>query len=63
MKYVKLVPLAVSIAMLITPVYMTFVPSYYVSASLQDSAFSQSYNKGNLNLALDKKVFQRGIEN
>ena len=45
------------------PSLYDFVPSYYVSASLQDSAFSQSYNKGNLNLALDEKVFQRGIEN
>ena len=63
MKYVKLIPLAISIAMLITLVYMTFVPSYYLSATLHNSALSQTYEQGNLNLALNENIFQKGIGN
>ena len=68
MKYVKLIPLAISIAMLITLVYMTFVPSYYLSATLHNSALSQAnlsqtYEQGNLNLALNENIFQKGIGN
>ena len=65
MKYVKLVPLAISIAMLSTLIYMTFVPSYYLSATLHNSAFSSIYKQeqGNVNLALTETIFHKGIEN
>lgn len=65
MKYVKLIPLAISIAMLSTLIYMTFVPSYYLSATLSNSAFSSTYKQeqGNVNLALTETIFQKGIEN
>lgn len=42
-----------------------FVPSYYLSATLSNSAFSSTYKQeqGNVNLALSGTIFQKGIKN
>ena len=62
MQYVKLMPLAITIAMLSTLIYMTFVPAYYLSASLHNSAFSPTDEQDNLHVVLNQNLFQNEIE-